>query len=241
MSREPAVLTLDLGGRRVPILLTRGKGARIRISVLSNGQVRANAPRRVTDEEFLAFAREKSGWIKRTLKKVESYTRLAAPGRAETDDTISILGERYPVQVEKSARPSARFGGGILTVRVPRPDDAEAVRKRLEDWLRRRAEGVFALVLGRCLKAAAVHGVPAPREWTVRRMKRRWGSCGRDGRIVFNVRLVQTPLRLVEYVILHELCHLRHHNHGRNYYALLSRCLPDWKERRKELGRIVVD
>ena len=72
----------------------------------------------------------------------------------------------------------------------------------------------------------------------VRWMKRRWGSCGRDGRVVFNIRLVQTPLPLVEYVVVHELCHLKHHHHGKTFYALLAKCLPDWKERRKALNAI---
>ena len=112
------------------------------------------------------------------------------------------------------------------------------MRRRVEAWLKRRAEQIFGMVLKQALSGpAAAHGISAP-TWSVRWMKRRWGSCGRDGRVVFNIRLVQTPLPLVEYVVVHELCHLKHHHHGKTFYALLAKCLPDWKERRKALNAI---
>jgi predicted metal-dependent hydrolase len=82
-------------------------------------------------------------------------------------------------------------------------------------------------------------GPPAPRV-SFRMMKRRWGSCGRDGRVVLNLRLAQLPESCVDYVILHELCHLRHHHHGRSFYNLLARVCPDWKARKKLMEQYVL-
>lgn len=75
-----------------------------------------------------------------------------------------------------------------------------------------------------------------PKIWTVRTMNTRWGSCSSaTGRITLNTKLYYKPDECVEYVIVHELCHLIHPDHGKGFYALLEKELPDWKRRRKQL------
>lgn len=240
MKTDPEILILETTSRKIPLHLERGRGRRVRITVLSDGRVRVFVPRKIGLEQVLAFAREKAAWIERTVRKVDAYTQLSSPERTLETGTISILGQAYPVKIERGRSRRAVFTDGVLHVPVADPGDGDAVRRRIEAWLKRRAEQIFGMVLRRGLAAVSVHNIAAP-VWTVRWMKRRWGSCGRDGRVVFNIRLVQTPLPLVEYVVLHELCHLKHHNHGKSFYALLAKCLPDWKERRKALNAIVVD
>jgi predicted metal-dependent hydrolase len=236
----PELLILETASGKIPLLVERGKGRRVRISVLSDGRVRMFVPRRVDLDQVLAFAHEKAGWIERTVRKVETYTRLFSPAKSVETGMISILGQTYPVKIEPGRGRRAAFADGVLVVPVADPDDGAAVQRRIEAWLKRRAEQIFGMVLRRGLAVAAVHGIAAP-PWSVRWMKRRWGSCSRDGRVVFNIRLVQTPPALIEYVVLHELCHLKHHHHGKSFYALLAKCLPDWKERREALNGIVVD
>ena len=70
-------------------------------------------------------------------------------------------------------------------------------------------------------------------------MRSQWGSCSIDGRISLNTHLIKAPLVLVDYVVLHELCHLRHHNHGRRFYGLMDRHMPNWKRRRSQLDRFL--
>ncbi len=67
-------------------------------------------------------------------------------------------------------------------------------------------------------------------------MKTRWGSCSRHGRIFLNLRLVQAPVELIDYVIVHELCHIKEHNHSKRYYALLNAAMADLPERRRKLN-----
>jgi predicted metal-dependent hydrolase len=73
--------------------------------------------------------------------------------------------------------------------------------------------------------------------WSIRRMKRRWGSCTKGGTILLNVLLIQASPRCIDYVITHELCHLTHHNHNTAFFRLLDRVMPDWRERKSRLER----
>ncbi len=107
----------------------------------------------------------------------------------------------------------------------------------LRGWYRERAERVFHERLEICRKQVAAFGIDHPGGFTLRRMRKRWGSCSRDGRILLNTQLVGAPKTCIDYVIVHELCHVVHHNHSPAFYTLLSACMPDWRERQRLLAQ----
>jgi predicted metal-dependent hydrolase len=95
-------------------------------------------------------------------------------------------------------------------------------------WLRSRArEILLQRLINMSGRLQWVSEVPPV---TIRQMKRQWGSCSPRGRIALNVGLVRVPRECIDYVLLHELCHLKAHNHGRAFYRLLDRHLPDWRQ-----------
>ncbi|HRR34695.1 MAG TPA: M48 family metallopeptidase [Kiritimatiellia bacterium] len=83
-------------------------------------------------------------------------------------------------------------------------------------------------------------GQPDGIKLTLRKMRSRWGSCSVDGRVTLNTELARLPYRLVEYVAVHELCHLVHHNHSPAFYFQVASCLPDWRQRRDELKAVTL-
>ena len=128
-----------------------------------------------------------------------------------------------------------RLGRTILTVTLPGPADPAATRAALDGWFAEEARRIFAARLAVCFRRVARLGVPYP-TLAIRPLATRWGSCSRAGAITLNLRLIQAPPQCIDYVILHELCHLKEHNHSKGFYALLDRVLPDWRERRHKLN-----
>ncbi len=166
---------------------------------------------------------------------VEHLNRLsrnpAPPGATYCSGEDHLyLGRPHRLEILPStARQGVRRSEGRLVIHC-RDTDPKQIRKLLIAWLRARAEEVFAERL-----AVLTEGIPwltAVPCWRVRTMRRRWGSCTADGRITLNTRLVQTDPRCIDYVLLHEIAHLRELNHGPRFRALLKSLLPDWKDAR---------
>src|SRR5208282_264589 len=103
-------------------------------------------------------------------------------------------------------------------------------------WFRSRANAVFTEVFETSKVKAARYGIAAD-SFSIRRMKNRWGSCNHNGNILLNPELILAPLMCIEYVIVHELCHLKEHNHSSKFYRLLDRMMPEWQQRRERLNR----
>jgi predicted metal-dependent hydrolase len=135
------------------------------------------------------------------------------------------------------ARPPVTFCGSTITVTVPgRFTEQERryyVKKTVLSWYRDRS---IQIIGERVQFFSSVLAIPAP-EFRVRNIKRRWGSCSADNHLSFNMRLVMAPEDQIDYVVLHEMCHIFHKDHQAGFWAVIGRYMPDYKERRARLKR----
>ncbi len=230
---------IEFGSRRIPYRLTRQKRKRIRILVAPDLTVSVSAPLRAKDEQIERVLRQKARWIARKLDEMEQFRPLPGPKQYISGETFCYLGRQYRLKVEEGEKSPAKLKGKFLNVTVRDKQDREAVRKAVENWYRQRAEETFARTLKKCSEAAKRHDIPDA-SLTLRKMHTRWGSCSSKGRITINTNLIQTPVHCIEYVIMHELCHLRHHNHSPAFYKLLTQCMPDWQKRKDALQKTVI-
>jgi predicted metal-dependent hydrolase len=228
------------GDRRISYRLHRGRRRTLRIAVSPDLSVDVLAPPTASLRKIDSFLREKAGWIIKTLDKFADYHHLPSPQRYVSGETLMFLGRPCRLEIESGMpRRPAVLSGDRLRVWDDSGESAPRIKQAVDAWYRAQAQAVFARCLERCLPAAARYGIPAPR-LSVRLMRSRWGSCSGSGRITLSTRLVQVPEECIEYVVMHELCHLRHPNHSKSFYALLALCLPDWRLRKESLGRLIV-
>jgi predicted metal-dependent hydrolase len=132
---------------------------------------------------------------------------------------------------------SVQLVRGYIVIKAPAALSSLEIKRLVQQWYRERAEVILRERLTACHQLAARHGVPLP-PLTIRRMKTRWGSCTKSRRMLLNPELVKVTKDCIDYVILHELCHLKENHHGPRFWTLLRRVLPDWRQRRTELNRL---
>lgn len=236
MKIKPKQHIIEYGSRKIPYQLHREDRKRLRIVVAPELTVDIFAPRSAGDEQVQAAIKKKTPWIFRTLDKLEAYHPLPAPKQYLSGETFLYLGRQYRLKVENGVTQPAKLLGRFLWVWVANRTDVQSVKRSVEAWYRKRAHETLGRYLEKCYTIASKHGVPQPNV-VIRLMRRRWGSCSPSGRITFNVNLVQVPVHCIEYVIMHELCHLKQSNHSKAFYSLLTRCQPDWRKRKETLDK----
>lgn len=147
------------------------------------------------------------------------------------------LGRRYRLKViqVESAEVSVKLRGSHLEVRVTDPQ-RQSVCEATKRWIRERARDVFAERL-KTIVAELNWRLPTP-AMRLQAMQVQWGSCSPGGRLTLNPWLVKAPRDCIDYVVLHELCHLKEHNHSPRFYKLLDKHMPQWRNRKKRLDEL---
>ncbi len=209
----------------------------ISLHVYPDQSIEVDAPAGTDHSAIEAFVRRRGGWILKHLRELEDCERPSTilPRRYVSGESYRYLGRQYRLKVVEDAVERVVLSRGWLTVGVSDPGDKIRVRAILHRWYRAHAERIFADRFAACYEKVEPLGVPMPR-LLIRAMMRRWGSCSRKGTITLNMKLVQAPRSLIDYVILHELCHLKELNHNPRYWSMLDRVLPGWQRLRDALN-----
>jgi len=239
MKIEGTERTLEFGDRRIAYRLHRTSRKRLRIAVFPSLEVRVSIPAAVPEDELVRLLSRKAPWIARQLDRMAVFHPLPTPTRYISGETFMYLGRQYRLKVEPATgdHPTARLIGRFLAVTVPKKAPQTAVRRAVQHWYADRAAEVFPARINHCHAIAARHGVPMP-AFVLRQMRTRWGSCTATRRVTLNANLLKVPVHCLDYVIMHELCHLVHHNHSPAFYRLLATCMPDWRKRKGIIDQI---
>ena len=223
---------LDLGGVSVDVIRKDIKNLHLSVHP-PTGRVRIAAPERASLETIRAFAVAHLAWIRQHQRKITMQER--EPPREYVDrESHFVWGERVMLQVvELDAAPSVTRRHRTLTLQV-RPGATVADRQRImEVWYRNEVRNAAAPILAKWEKHLGV----VTRQTFVQRMKTKWGSCNPlTGNIHLNTDLAKKPPECLEYVVLHELAHLRERTHSAEFFALLDLGMPSWREVRRLLN-----
>tara|TARA_R110000850_G_scaffold191091_5_gene317283 strand:- start:5895 stop:6650 length:756 start_codon:yes stop_codon:yes gene_type:complete len=213
----------------------------IRIEIHSPTEVRLTIPQRVPKREARAFLLSRESWVREKIAemklKLEEQPRRPSPQlRWDGSDTLLLRGQEHKLKliVSKLRKPAIRYGEGVIEVFVSSAWLGQTVRlnKLLRDALKSEAHDDASQLLE---TEAARLGVEfsGPR---IADQKTLWGSCTAEGRISLSWRLVMAPPEVLRYVVIHELCHIRHHDHSERFWKLVARQMPEFEQHRRWLG-----
>ena len=210
---------------------------KIKIKVLPDCSVKVAAPVDSSDDDVLRAAKKRARWIYQQLREFRKQLTHITPRRYVSGESHYYLGKQYVLKVliKPDQSSGVKLLRGQLEVNV-REYTTERVKTALESWYKVRAKYVFHKRLDAVLEQALwVDKHPPLRILT---MQTQWGSCSPNGRITLNPLLVKAPRECIDYVILHELCHIAEHNHSERFYRLMGQVMPNWERVKGQLDHM---
>jgi predicted metal-dependent hydrolase len=235
---DPERRTVEVNGDVIAYAVIRSHRRRktLEINVDPIDGVRVAVPARTPIRRIEEFVESRAGWIRR--RQADWTLANPAPRAYETGETLQLLGAPIQLRIAPGdgSRATARLEGGWLEVTLPPDGESQpqpGVVRAVEGWYRNLAGVEF---LERVTRYAGIAGVPMPRV-LVATQKRRWGSCSTSGVLRLNWRLMMAPSDVVDYVVVHEVCHLRHPHHQRPFWEAVADLMPEYRGPRERLLR----
>ena len=234
----PKTESIKLNGERIEYTVRYSKRKTLAITVRPDLSIVVTAPHGADPIAVRAKVSKRALWIRKQRRFFEGFLPSLPPRRYISGETHRYLGRQYRLKVVASPAESVKLKGQFIRVETPKKSDSNHVRRLLDGWYLAHARIAFERSLVTCV--LKLHG--RLKEMPVlhlRRMPKRWGSWTKRGAIYLNPELVRAPASCIDYVVTHELCHLVHGHHGKEFYALLHRIMPDWALRKARLEAIM--
>lgn len=224
---------LSFGNSQILYTLRFKERKTLGIKVFPDGKVEVLAPLKADKRAVTERLRHKAPWILKQLEYFNSYKPATPLRRYINGETHLYLGRQYKLKIIPGNENIVKVYRGQLWMYAinTRPD---ALKKQLDSWYRHKADLIFNELIEEVIPKFRRYKINRP-ILTIRFMTKRWGSCTPTGKIILNTELIKAPKGCIEYVIIHELSHLVHHNHKKAFQSLLNRILPDWKKWKEKL------
>ena len=235
--RQEIVFGTETIGYEIRFLPTRGT---LGIEVHPDLSVVVRAPVDCDLNTIQARVGKRAPWISKQLTNFQRYNPRTPARQYVSGETHLYLGRQYRLKVDVTEgnprgtgeTASVKMSRGHLVMTMPNKADPDRVKALLHRWYLDHARQVFIAVLDEWLPR--FKGQQRPR-LIVRAMQLRWGSLSQAGTMTLNVNLVRAPRACIEYVVAHELCHIKHRHHDAGFFRLLGQVMPDWEKRKQRL------
>ena len=201
---------------------------RVLINIYPDCSVIAKAPVHASDEDVVNAVKKRARWIHNKLVKFKEQKEHVLQRQYVSGESHFYMGRRYKLKIIKVCKmePSVKLYRGCIEIRV-KDKSSISIKKQLTEWYRERAAIVFDTRIN--MLSDKISWLKVPPSWKLILMKKQWGSCSPKGVISLNPNLIKAPRECIDYVITHEICHLKEHNHSPSYYRLLSQYMIGWE------------
>lgn len=219
--------------------ITRSKRKTVSLIVERNGSLRILAPLKYPEQNIMRFISEKQSWIRKKLSELE-VDKKKRPS-FEEGSHIAFMGDTLKIVyhvVQKKSEEFVCIVDDVLHYNL-RNFSYESMLKVTEQWYRQQA----TLLFQERVAHFNTYLDRKPSKITIKTQQKRWGTCTSKGHVLLNWRLILAPLEVIDYVILHELCHLYHMDHSKRFWDLVAKVDPVYAEKRlwlKKHGDIIL-
>lgn len=186
----------------------------------------------VVDHRVQAKAR----WILKQQRFFEQFVPRTPARQYISGETHLYIGRQYRLKVHRADHSCVNLLGRYIHIHTQAPRDSETIKQLLDDWYLSHAKVKFQERIDYCFKSFEHLGQTQP-TLKIRTLQKRWGSLTPVGNLLLNRDLIRAPRQCIDYVVIHELCHLKYPNHSSQFYSFLGLMLPDWKKRKLQLER----
>lgn len=228
--------TIKYGKKEIHYELFFQKRKTLGIKVFPEGFVKVYAPFDTSFERVEEKIKEKARWILKHQLEFLSYQPLTPARKYINGETHLYLGRQYLLFAEVAKKNEVKISNGKLIVLHKANTSIETV---LRKWYREKALEHFSILLKEKIILFKNFAIEEP-SLVIRAMSKRWGSCTAVGKIILNQELIKASKASISYVIIHELCHLIHHNHTKDFYSLQNKIMPDWMKWKQRLEYTLV-
>lgn len=223
--------SFNIKGRQIDCEIVRMQRRTVAIQIHPDKRIELKVPLLYNIDEVEPFLVKHHRWIFNRLDAPERKSR--EPKKFVDGEMHYFLGKQYPLRIIISPENTVEFRDDTIIV-YTKYNVSDLIAVLLERWYYQQAHQVFQEISIPLMKQMKKYNV-FPQSFTIKKMKTRWGSCSSKGSINLNLDLIKLPEGCIKAVILHELCHLVHMNHSKEFYALMTAEMPDWKVWDKQL------
>lgn len=226
--------SIQYGTQTIHFHLKRADRKTLGIEVHPDLSVHVIAPLKAKKGTINEKIIKRSQWITKQRKFFEQFLPRTPERQYVSGETHLYLGRRYVLRIRKGTSDNVKLKGGELIVNYTKQNNTDHIKHLLTSWYYNHARRIFDQKQNEIIKLFSTFKINHP-DFEIRRMKNRWGSCTKSGKIILNPELIKAPSRCIDYVIIHELCHLVHPNHGKEFYKLQELLNPNWEKWKMKL------
>lgn len=230
--------TIAYGKTAIDYELMRMDRKSLEIAVHPDKSVVVKAPLNSSTEAIEGKIKKRARWIKRQIAYFNQFDPRTPDRKYVGGESHLYLGRKYRLKIEASEQDKVLLKNGYFCIDATSMGP-EHIKALLDSWYKRRAKMHLSKIFDDCWGDFKKGELDKP-TLKLQQMEKRWGSLSSKGQLTLNSNLIQTPKECIEYVVIHELCHLVHHNHGSEFYSLLDRTMPDWMKRKHKLEMALV-
>lgn len=205
------------------------------IEVHPDQSIKVIAPNGAKISRILNRVENKAPWIQKQVRKFEKVEKREIPKEFVSGENIFYLGRQYRLKVIKGDS-GVKLSGKFLWLSIPDKENKTLASQLIEDWYKQHALKKLNDRFNLLAHIAKKEKIKV-NKISIKPIQKRWGSCTKLGNITLNINLIKVPVDCIDYVITHELCHLKYLNHSPKFYRLLEKYCPKWKNIQEKLNR----